>query len=168
MSKRRSRRWELVKQDVLRLAALGLSVQEIADRVEVDRATVFRWKKDGKLSQDGVKPDEVTAKRTEIAQKANGQSPAEWSASVRATYDLDATDSQLVTMAESTLLKAHDPSLSTSLRLQAMRTFQGLVKQLNLVARAAPAAQPPVEEPKKKLLVVRRTGADPRLLVMAK
>lgn len=161
-----SRRWAIVEQDVLRLAALGLSDAEIAERVEVDRATVFRWRKAGKLSRDGAKPDEVAAKRNEVLRKAGSQTASEWAAAVRASYALDATDEQLVTLAESTLITARDPGATASLRLQAMRTFQGLVKQLALVARAAD--EKPAEEPKRKTFALRRrSNVDPREILKA-
>lgn len=160
---KRTRRWEFVKQDALRFAALGLSPNEIAERLGVDRATVFRWKKAGKLTVEVRMP-----KGPIVVTK--GETPAQWAASVRAAYDLDATDDQIVSMAESVLVIARDPHASAALRLAAMREFRGAVKQLSLVARAGsgekPAGEP--EPPKRQTFQPqRRSGVDPRALLQA-
>lgn len=160
---RRTRRWEFVKQDALRFASLGLSADEIAERLDVDRATVFRWKKAGKLTVH------VQLPRGPLV-VTNGETPAQWAASVRAAYALDATDDQLVTMAETALLLWRDPNAAPSLRFQAMREFRATVKQLALVARSAPDEKPvpAVEPPKRKTFTVqRRSGDDPRALLTA-
>lgn len=154
---RRTRKWAYVAQEAQRLADLKLSPREIAERLEVRKSTVTRWIASGKLAQKKGTPKTA-------AKVASGQvdkTAAQWAASVRAAYDLDATDEQLVTLAESTLLVAKDPLTPASLRLQAMGRYQALVKQLSLVARAADAK--PTEAPKRKTFrPPARTGTDPR------
>lgn len=156
---RRTRKWSYVAQEATRLADLGLTPVEIAKRLEVGRNTVQRWMAAGKL--------------TDTRQKAKGRSvvprsAAEWAAAVRATYALDATDEELVTMGEVALRKVHDPRESSQVQLNAMGRYIAIVKQLALVARAAEATTPaPVEEPKKPAARVRRPGVDPRNLLMA-
>jgi hypothetical protein len=167
---RRTRKWSFVAQEAKRLADLGLSGYAIAKRLEVSEASVSRWVKAGKLVLKGGKRDQ---RRSEIAALGATKSPAEWAAAVRADYSLDATDDQFVTLAEAALAKALNPRVKLTARLQAMRTFQGLVKQLALVAKAAdampaPAATP--EPPKRQTFPVqRRRIGDPReILTMVK
>ena len=159
---KRTRRWEFVKQDAIRFAGLGLSDIEIGRRLEVDPSTVYRWRKDGKL---GVKV--ATPPREPLVMPTSEQTPAQWAASVRAAYDLDATDEQLVSQGETALLVTRDPAASAGLRFQAMREFRATVKQLALVARKA-SAEEPDEKPKRETFAVqKRSGADPRALLQA-
>ncbi len=163
---KRTRRWEFVKQDALRLAALGLSADEIANQVGVDRATVFRWKKAGKLQVGSGS----SADAAQVPLVTTDQTSAQWAAAVRAAYALDVTDSQIVTIAESALLVAKDPGTPGTLRLAAMREFRAAVKQLGLVARAGaedgtPAPEPAVPAKRKTFQVQRRGGGDPRSLL---
>lgn len=156
----RTRRWEFVKQDALRLAGLGLSAEEIAQRLDVGRATVFRWKKEGKLTVGG---------RTPVPQLGivTGQTPSQWASSVREAYALDVTDEQIVTMAESCLLVARDPATPAALRLSAMREFRGAVKQLALVARSSVENGEPEQPKRQKFEAPKRSGVDPRALLQA-
>jgi predicted transcriptional regulator len=156
---RRTRKWAYVAQEAQRLADLKLSAKEIAERLDVSKSTVTRWIAAGKLGK-GSRPASAPEKDTLIA-ASKGQTPEQWVKSVRNAFDLDATDEQLVSLAESTLLVARDPATPAQLRLQAMGRFQALVKQLSLVARAADAK--PVEDaPKRRFQPPTRTGTDPR------
>lgn len=153
---KRSRKWEFVKQEAMRLADLGVGSREIAHRIGVVTTTVDRWFKAGKLKR----PTGI------IGQTASGevQSPGEWAAGVRGEYSLSPTDDQLVTLAEASLVAAHDMLTPASSRLSAMRTFQGLVRQLTLVAKVV---EVPAEEPQEeRRLPLRPTGSDPRLKLM--
>jgi hypothetical protein len=167
---KRSRKWEYVKQEAIRLAGLGLSDQTIGRRLELDRATVFRWRKAGKLrvEVESVRdPGEVeTGSEPDAPVEALAhQTPEQWAAAVRGAYDLDVTDDQLVTLAESALLLARDPAVADpKLRLTAMGRYQALVKQLALVARAAVKAEVPT---RKTFAVQRRPASDPRGLLEA-
>lgn len=163
---RRTRKWAFVAQEAGRLTRLGLSPKDIAARLEVNKSTVTRWLAAGKLTRKG--PRKKTRQRAAAALvAASRKTPAQWVADVRAAYSLDATDEQLVTMAESALLLTRDPMTPAPLRLQAMGRFQGIVKQLSLVARSAvadskPESPIPGPDPRKTFRVVRRSGPDPR------
>lgn len=95
--------------------------------------------------------------------------PSEWAALVRKDFALDATDDQLVTLAEAALGKALDPLESAAVQLTAARTFQGLVKQLALVAKSADQMEPKqgatVVVPRRVL--PRRASGDPRAILLA-
>lgn len=157
MGMKRTRKWQYVRQEAERLAGLGLSAREIARRLEIHESSISRWIKAGKLTiSQGSRPAGLTSSR-------GGQTAAEWAAAVREAFDLDATDEQVVDLAESALLVARDPNTPGSLRLQAMGRFQALVKQLALVARVADAKPERDEAPKRKTFEApRRTGTDPR------
>jgi excisionase family DNA binding protein len=158
---RRTRKWAYVAQEAQRLADLQLTVKEIADRLEVHQTTVDRWIASGQLKHaKGLAPG-----RQRVGVASSQQTASQWASAVRGSYDLDATDEQLVTLAESALLVARDPGTPAQLRLQAMGRYQAIVKQLALVARAADAKQP--EVPKRKTFEPpTRTGTDPRGILM--
>jgi hypothetical protein len=128
---RRTRKWAFVAQEATRLAGLGLSPLDIARRIEVKRSTVQRWMAAGKITDT-----RQGANRTRVPVVTVLTKPSEWAMTVRKDFSLDATDEQIVTLAESALGQALDPLNPVAVRLSAMRTFQGLVKQLALVARA--------------------------------
>ena len=102
------------------------------------------------------------------------KSAAEWAAAVRATFALDATDEELVTMGEAALRIVHDPRETRPVQLNAMGRFLAIVKQLALVAPAADAevesapvevdaAQPPAPATR----VAARQRTDPRNFLQA-
>ena len=163
---KKTRKWEYVKQEATRLADLRLPAREIASRLGVDWSTVHRWVQQGKLpNRKGIrKPTGAFPEGVVPATK----SPEEWAASVRAEYSLSETDDQLVAMAQSALTTALTAAADTT-RLSAMRTFQGLVRQLALVAKVVevPEEQKPAEEAKRPpARELRPTGSDPRLGMM--
>lgn len=160
---KRSRKWIFVAQEAQRLADLGLRPVDIARRLEVNEGSVSRWIKAGKLT---VRRKKVGGEDGDIAPSEvhQVQSPEEWAAEVRRTYDLDPTDDQLVTLAEALLMTARTDK-SPTVRRGATAEFRGIVKQLALVARAQPAQRPEPETPKKPLEIVRRT--DPRRSFMS-
>ena len=55
-----------------------------------------------------------------------------WAASVRAAYDLNATEAELVSLAEAALAMARDASLKPADRLAAISRFSQLVRQIDL------------------------------------
>lgn len=157
---KRTRKWAYVAQEARRLADLGLTAEAIGQRLELSRSTVWRWMKQGKLPNTG---------RSGVVESGmpaglSGSSPREWAAAVRRTYGLDATDDQLVTLAEAALTTARDPGVPAPLRLSAMGRFQALVKQLALVARASEEA-PQKPEPQVPARAARTM--DPRIHLMA-
>ncbi len=155
---KRTRKWKFVEQEAKRLADLGLAPVDIASRLNVQRQTVQRWMAAGKLADTRRDAKAGRTPSVNVSTK-----PSDWAATVRREYALDATDDQLVVLAEQALGRALDPLESTSNRLAASRTFQGLVKQLALVARQADApsrADAPVT-PVRRVLPPRPVG-DPR------
>lgn len=160
---KRTRKWAFVAQEAKRLADLGLAPLDIATRLNVKRSTVQRWMAAGKLNDTRRDARAGRTPTTNIVTK-----PSEWAAAVRRDYALDATDDQLVTLAEAALGKALDALQSVSTQLQAMRTFQGLVKQLSLVARGADqAGKPEAPATPVRRQLPARSGVDPRAILTA-
>jgi len=58
--------------------------------------------------------------------------PEGWGPAVRQAYELDATETELVSLAESALALARDASLKATDRLAAMARFAQLVRQIDL------------------------------------
>lgn len=161
---KRTRKWTFVAQEAQRLAGLGLSPVEIATRLDVRRETVQRWMAAGKL------PDTRRGARAARAATVTGKAatPAAWAKAVRAAFALDATDEQIVGLAESALLLARDPAAATAERLSAMGRFQALVKQLALVARLADEKpEPMVKKAAPARAVARRPVVDTRNILTA-
>jgi DNA-binding CsgD family transcriptional regulator len=157
---RRTRKWAFVEQEAVRLAALGLSPKDIAGRLGVNKSSVLRWMKSGKLTREGADRHKVTA-------SSAAKTPAQWASAVRQAYALDATDEQLVSLAVDALRMSRDRAIGPQARMTAAGRFQALVKQLRLVARAE-AQNVPVEPPKRKTFqLTQRTGIDPRALLTA-
>lgn len=155
-SVKRTRKWEFVKQEAIRLAGLGVAPVDIAKKTDVRRSTVQRWMAAGKLADTrqgarAARPPKVT-KLTK---------PSEWSATVRKDYQLDATDDQLVTLAETALGLALDPLQSATTRTTAAGRFQSIVKQLALVTRVA-------EDEKPEAPVAATAGLRPRRSLTAR
>jgi hypothetical protein len=147
---------------------MGLSPKDIATRLGVNRSSVTRWMASGKLesTRDRTARPDGSLKPPPRPPKT----PSEWAADVRATYDLDATDDQLVTVAEGALTLSLDEKASPQVRLQSAGRFQSIVKQLALVARSAVAEPGPVPgKPDKPTfrVVRRRDSGDPRRALMA-
>lgn len=158
---KRTRKWAFVAQEAKRLADLGLAPVDIAKRLNVKRSTVQRWMASGKVTDTRRAAKAGRAPTVNISTK-----PSEWAATVRRDYSLDATDDQLVTLAESALGKALDPEQTVPTRLQAMRTFQGLVKQLALVARLADQVPDKSPESRVKRPMPARPAGDPRAVLV--
>lgn len=159
---KRTRKWEYVKQEALRLAALGLSPSAIAKRLELSPSTVTRWKKAGKL-------DEKPERKRRVRQVTAVQTPKQWGAEIRKLFSLDATDNQLVTQGQQALELAYNMAEAATTRLSAMGRFQAIVKQLALVTRSA-GAEALAPEPDKRMAprpVIRRSGVDPRNVLQA-
>lgn len=158
---KRTRKWAFVKQEAIRLADLGLEPKEIAKRLGpgINRSTVQRWMAAGKIRDTrrrGAKGQPLSA-FTKITK------PSEWATTVRKEYALDATDDQLVTLAESALGCAQDPLQPMAIRLSAMSRYQALVKQLSLVTRGADAAVTPAATGKtNERELPKRSTEDPR------
>jgi len=170
---KRTRKWGFVRQEAARLADLGLAPSLIAKRLGVDKSSVTRWIAAGKLKAPTKRTRRFPSPPASGAEVArNPKSPAEWAAAVRAEYQLDATDDQLVTLGESALLLSRDMDAKAHVRLAAAARFQAIAKQLALVARveAGVEAPPePVQAPEQparpRPVPQRRLSGDPRALL---
>ncbi len=167
---RRTRKWSFVQQEAQRLADIRLSPLEISRRLGVNKSTVTRWIKAGKLGSVR-KPASMAAAKLEKEAQDGKKTAAQWAAAVRKEYALDVTDDQMVSMAESALLVIRDPTSAPQLRLQAMGRFQAIVKQLALVSKATDTGKPDAEtRPAARRAVnppVRRSSVDPRSILSA-
>jgi len=148
--KRRTRRWSQVQGEAKRLASIGCTPKEIAEQLDVDKSTVTRWIAKKKLT--------LSSNVVDMPPASTMKKPAEWAKAIRDEYALDETDDQLVTMAEAAAAIANDSSAKRSERLNAMRTFRGIVGQLRLVARSAAAS---ATEEQQQPVAVKATPAPP-------
>lgn len=159
----RTRKWVQVSQQATRLASIGASPLEIAQEIGVNKSTVTRWFKVGKLTR---------GQRTDVlAPVLPRPSPAEWAASMRAEFALSASDEQLVTLGEQALLLTRDVTVKATVQLAAQRNFLAIDKALALRTRASKVEEDPApvvtEAPSKKNPPVHRKAAgDPRALYM--
>lgn len=161
---RKTRKWSFVAQEAQRLAGLGLSPAEIADRLEVNKSTVTRWIAAGKLK--------VPAKVVSMAPVVARMAPAEWAKAVRDEYALSPTDEQLVTLGEAALSLSRDMTAKASVQLNAGARFLAIAKHLDVLPRkeAAKALEQPkavndtpvAPERKSNPPVRRRSKSDPR------
>jgi hypothetical protein len=171
----RTRKWALVAQEAVRLAALGLSPFDIAKRLDVNKSTVTRWMATGKLAR--TQGRQASRPEAPAIGPSAGQTPSEWAKSVRDEYKLDVTDDQLVNLAELALELSLNKTVAPHVRMAAAGRFQALVRQLALVARSnehqggEPVAPTPPPEPTTKRAAgprpPRRPGTDPRRGLMA-
>lgn len=147
------------------MAELGVSAREIATRLNVNKSSVTRWMAAGKLNRT-----KATPRVHRLIPIRAGQTPAEWSKAVRQAYDLDATDDQLVSLAETALTLSMDATVAAPVRLNGAGRFQAIVRQLAFgrSVDTASEAPPVVETPKAPVRVARtRSSVDPRSLLMA-
>lgn len=163
---KRTRKLQFVHQDAERCAALGMTAIEIADHLGLNRSTVGRWFKKGKLK----KPDVALSEKEQAPAR---QSPADWARSMREGCVLDATDEQLVSLGESALSLSRDVTVSAQVQLSAGAQFRAIAKQLAISVRLAAAAQPVPqpkavnEQPARRLSLARKPVTDPRKGLMA-
>lgn len=160
MASKRTRKWIYVAQEAKRLGKLGMPAPAIAKRLGLHRSTVTRWMQAGKV-RDTRNPH-MTGPR--VAKPSLPQLAAsDWATAVQQSYVLDATDAQLVTLAEAALAMARDDRETSTVRLAAAGRFQALVKQLSLVPRDTEAAVPPA--PALEAPAPRLPRLDPRTLL---
>lgn len=168
---KRTRKWKYVEQDAIRLAGLGLSPLEIANRLGLNRSTVTRWIAAGKLGTKASTRRKQRAKVLSVS-ASGGKSPAAWVSAVRKDFQLDETDAQLVVLAKDALAMAQDRKLKPRERLSAMAEFRANVKQLALVARGEDGAHEKPTESEPPAAAQRPAApaqrADPRKLFVVK
>lgn len=162
---KRTRKWQFIGQEAQRLAGLGMSDSDIGRKLGVRQSTVSRWRQSGKITRPaGAKPKAPGQERG-----ADPKAPAQWAASVRADYALDATDEQLVTAGQQALELAYNMAETPATRLNAMGRFQAIVKQLALGLSDRRAATPTdePERPAPRVVPKRTPGVDPRNILTA-
>jgi transposase-like protein len=110
--------------DVAAVVNAAPSLAAAARQLGVDRSSVSRWIKAGK----------VTRHQAAAAPSVQSETvpPESWAQWARDTYDLSATEHTLVDLTDRALTMARDPANSPEVQLKAMARFQALVRQLNL------------------------------------
>lgn len=119
---KRTHKFGLLRGEVADVMASAPSLAAAAAALGVDKSTVFRWRKANKIPAPGGRRGAVGPPPL----------PEGWAASVRAAYDLNATETELVSLAEAALVLARDASLKPADRLAAMSRFSQLVRQIDL------------------------------------
>jgi hypothetical protein len=124
-----------------------------AERLGVHRATVYRWEEADRAPGGCPRalPPDVR------------QSPAEWAATMRRDYVLDASQAQLVMLGEVALGLAQDTAHAAPTRLLAAGRFQAITKQLERCEGVTPTASPIPTTPRTSASRKRRRAADPRV-----
>jgi hypothetical protein len=121
------------------IVASSRSLGEAAARLKVDKSTVFRWVRAGKVPPPGGKPGPKAApKPAGVPVPATAVS---WLERVRATYEFNPTEEVLVQLADIALRLAEDSSLSVPVRMAAAGRFQSLVRQIGFPEEDARASQ---------------------------
>ena len=140
-------RFRSLPGDAAKVMASASSLATAAKALGVDKSTVFRWVKTGKLPAPGGRrrSSATTAAPAGLSAKA-------WRARVRRTYALDVNETVLVDMAAAALDIAQDPKARAETRLAAMRTFAALRRQLDFEGAhedetKEPEATTPVRSP---------------------
>jgi transposase-like protein len=126
-----------------RAVATSPNVSAAAKTAGVNRSTLYRWAKTGKipaLTRQARRA--VSSPAAPVVNRTTPLSAAEWATSIQCAYDLDDTEHTLVNLAEAALELARDLTLRPADRLAAMARFQGLVKQLALEAPDGEVAIP--------------------------
>ena len=140
------------------------SKAEACKRLGINRTTLERWIKAGKVAPIGAKERAASAAS---AMPSSAVSPDDWAASVkREQPDLTATDLQLLELARLALLTARDPKERIENRHAAVTRFQALVKHMHLTVE--PMTKP--SEPPRPTFVPRPARVavgDPRKALMA-
>jgi hypothetical protein len=111
--------------------ATSPTVTAAAKRLGVDRVTVHRWIKAGRIAapsgrKRGPAPSGDVPTSLELP-----QSPEEWARWARETFVLTGTELALVALAELALTIAWDKTQKSEVRLSAAGRYQRLVQQLD-------------------------------------
>jgi hypothetical protein len=105
------------------------TVQAAADALGVNRSSVTRWIRAGKVPRPG---GQRPSRRKGPVVAGPRQSPQDWAATIRRAYELSPTELQLVALAEAALTLARTEDARPADRLAAMSRYQSLVRQLEL------------------------------------
>lgn len=154
--------------DARDIVGFARSRTEAAAQLGVNRSTLHRWIKAGKVPEPGsARPPRPAGEKTE---KPTGvvpaQSPDDWAKAMQKDRELTATERQLLDLARAALTMAYG-SDDEKTRLSAMARFQGLEKRLNLDAMMVD--KPVMSAPARGGRPARRPSAsmDPRKILSA-
>ena len=128
------RTWKVqaLAADAAAAVATSPSIAAAARRAGVDRSTLYRWAKSNKIPALTPRRRRAILAPSLSADRTVPAVPEGWAAAIRASYMLDATETELVSLAEAALLLARDPLLKPAERLAAMGRFQALTRQIAL------------------------------------
>lgn len=128
--------------DAAAVVSSAASDTDAARRLGVNRSTIHRWRKAGKIpSAPSGKAPRPPAARPEAPCTAPGasvepqpipDSPSTWAAWVRATYAITPTEARLLDLAVAALTIAGDETQTPAVRLAAAARFQSLARHLDL------------------------------------
>jgi hypothetical protein len=121
-------RFRALSGDVARVMATSTSLGAAATALGVDKSTVFRWVKAGKVPAPGARRRRRAAPAADTG--GGPQSPAAWATWARQTFVLSGTEAALLDLAVDALTLARDPAQKPEVRLNAAGRFQQLVRQL--------------------------------------
>ena len=128
---KRTWKWRGLLADASRAMAEAPSVSAAARQLGVDRSTLHRWARDGKIPRPtGRRRPSPPVSPNPPLRGEQPVSPATWAAAVRAAYVLNATEDTYIDLADEALTMARDTSLKPADRLAAMGRFSALVKQI--------------------------------------
>ena len=143
--------------NVQQVVAKAPSLDAAAKQLGVNRSTLTRWMQQGKVARPKSAPATTAP---EIPAEAEG-----WKESVLANHLLSETDKTIIDVADDALRLSKQVEAPAIVRLSAMGRFAALVRQLNLEAKRTDAV---VNSPRNvQAPAVRRTGTDPRAILMA-
>jgi transposase-like protein len=125
--------------DVAAVISAAPNIAAAARQLGVDRSSVSRWIKAGKIQRPvGVRlaapptNSPITARAGNAPQRERTSKGGSWARWVRRTYDLSATDETLVDLADRALAMARNAAVAPEVQLRATARYQALVRQLNL------------------------------------
>lgn len=145
--------------DVAGVVAAAPNLMIAARRLGVNRSTLYRWLKAGKVQGPAPKSGLAAGARTD-------QTPDAWAQAVREAGELDVTQDVLVDLAAAALVLARTAE-QPALRLAAMGRYQLLVKQLNLTVESLGGSQTSPAEARQPITPRRASGIDPRAALRA-
>jgi excisionase family DNA binding protein len=126
---KRTWRFKSLSSDAAAVMSTAPSLRAAAKSLGVNKSTIFRWVKAGKLP--APIRGRVREERKTEASVTGTASQQSWAAVIRERYELDATETSLVRLAEMAERIASDPLQPAAVRLAAMGRFAQITKQLN-------------------------------------
>jgi hypothetical protein len=124
---KKTHKFKVLAGDAARIVATASSLTAAAKALHVDRSTLFRWIKSGRVPPPGGRCSPGPRRSAPV----RPQDPAAWARATREAFALTATEAALLDLAEAALVLTSDPTQKADTRLSAMGRFQALVKQLN-------------------------------------